>query len=95
MAMLPKEVVYIVLLLEVLCLLHSAVGMNGLHRTNQESFGNSGRPILGAPKKKRPDMGPSIFEENEVQILTDSDWDENMMNYDIYLVLFYVSGRLE
>ena len=92
MARLRKECVYIILL-GVICLLHSAVGMNGLHRMNQESFGNSGRPILGAPKKKRPDMGPSIFEENEVQILTDSDWDENMMNYDIYLVLFYVSGR--
>ena len=42
-------------------------------------------------KKKRPDLGPPIYEENEVQILTDSDWDENLLNYDVYLILFYMS----
>ena len=42
-----------------------------------------------ASKKKRPDLGPPIYEENEVQILTDSDWDENLLNFDVYLILFY------
>ena len=45
----------------------------------------------GAFKKKRPDLGPPIYEENEVQILTDSDWDENLLNFDVYLILFYMS----
>ena len=62
--------------------------------TFQESYGNSGRPILGAPKKKRVDMGPPIIEENEVQILIDEDWDENMINCEIYFVLFYTEGSL-
>ena len=43
-----------------------------------------------ASKKKRVDMGPPIYEENEVQILTDSDWDENLLNFDVYLILFYM-----
>ena len=54
-----------------------------------ESLAEGGRPLLGAPKKKRPDLGPPIYEENEVQILIDSDWDENLLNFDVYLVLFY------
>ena len=45
----------------------------------------------GASKMKRPDLGPPIYEENEVQILTDSDWDENLLNFDVYLILFYTS----
>ena len=44
-----------------------------------------------ASKKKRPDLGPPIYEENEVQILTDGDWDENLLNFDVYLILFYTS----
>ena len=43
-----------------------------------------------ASKKKRPDLGPPIYEENEVQILTDGDWDENLLNFDVYLILFYM-----
>ena len=42
--------------------------------------------------KKLVDNGPKMFEENEVQILTDSDWDENLLNYKVYLVLYYVEG---
>ena len=44
-----------------------------------------------ASKRKRPDLGPPIYEENEVQILTDGDWDENLLNFDVYLILFYTS----
>ena len=57
----------------------------------KESYGNQGPPILGGAKKKSKfaDLGPTIYEENEVQILVDADWDENMLSYDIYLVLFY------
>ena len=51
------------------------------------------RPLFTRPKKERPDLGPAIIEENEVQILTDDDWDENLMNYDVYLVLFYNKGK--
>ena len=59
-----------------------------------ESYGNSGRPLLGSPKKQRQDLGPTIYEENEVQILTDNDWDENLINFDVYLVLFYTKGTV-
>ena len=46
-----------------------------------------------AKKSKRADLGPPIYEENEVQVLVDADWDENMLEYDVYLVLFYVEGK--
>ncbi|XP_023339615.1 protein disulfide-isomerase A4 [Eurytemora carolleeae] len=43
--------------------------------------------ISGTTMQK--DSGPRIIEENEVQILTDEDWDEHLLNYEVYLVLFY------
>lgn len=48
--------------------------------------------FLCGKKNNLVDNGPKIFEENEVQILTDSDWDENLLNYKIYLILYYVEG---
>ena len=64
-------------------------------QTVKESFGNAGRPILGSKKKERVDLGPPIIEENEVQILVDADWDENLLFHDVYLVLFYEAGCKE
>ena len=63
--------------------------------TQSESFGNAGRPILGSKKKERVDLGPPIFEENEVQILVDADWDENLLFHEVYLVLFHEAGCQE
>lgn len=51
-----------------------------------------GSGIFRKPKKARVDLGPAIYEENEVQILTDNDWDENLLNHEVYLVLFYRKG---
>ena len=64
-------------------------------QTVTESFGNAGRPILGSKKKERVDLGPPIIEENEVQILVDADWDENLLFHSVYLVLFHEAGCQE
>ena len=64
-------------------------------QTVTESFGNAGRPILGSKKKERVDLGPPIIEENEVQILVDADWDENLLFHPVYLVLFHEAGCQE
>ena len=40
-------------------------------------------------RKKAKDAGPKIIEENEVVILVDDDWDENLLESEIYLILFY------
>ena len=64
-------------------------------QTVTESYGNAGRPILGSKKKERVDLGPPIIEENEVQILVDADWDENLLFHSVYLVLFHEAGCQE
>ena len=64
-------------------------------QTVKESFGNAGRPILGSKKKERVDLGPPIIEENEVQILVDADWDENLLFHPVYLILFHEADCLE
>ena len=74
-------------------LIFSTLTITASQRT--ESYGNAGRPVLGAKKKERVDLGPPILEENEVQILVDADWDENLLFHDVYLVLFYEAGCKE
>ena len=64
-------------------------------QTLTESYGDAGRPILGSKKKERVDLGPPIIEENEVQILVDADWDENLLFHSVYLVLFHEAGCQE
>ena len=64
-------------------------------QTVTESYGDAGRPILGSKKKERVDLGPPIIEENEVQVLVDADWDENLLFHPVYLVLFYEAGCQE
>ena len=64
-------------------------------QTVKESFGDAGRPILGSKKKERVDLGPPIIEENEVQVLVDADWDENLLFHSVYLVLFHEAACQE